>query len=184
MYTKTNLSALLESAYYKNNDLTGKRVLLRSCLNVSIDASGNIQDDTRLKESLPTILDLAGKASLLVIVGHMGRPDGVEVSALSFAPIAEYLQNELSKIGKDIILCRTLDEVRTHNVHGSILLLENIRFNKQEESKEIIDMVQFAASLAECADVFVNDAFADYRPSASTYYIAKVIPSFLGFITK
>ncbi len=187
MYKKENLNELLEKVYYKKINLNEKNVLLRSCLNVSTDDDGDIVDDTRLIESLSMIKELAVESKMLIIVAHLGRPDG-EKKKYSFRRIAERLNSELeglSRNGKkiEIVLLKSPKAVAMYEDDGEthkVILLENIRFNHGEDSESESERMQFARSLADLADVFINDAFADYRKSASTYEIAEYLPSYLG----
>lgn len=157
-------------------DISKKTVVLRSCLNVSVDSLGKVIDDTRIIESLPTIRYLADNAKRLIILGHLGRPKGYS-KELSFWNVYDVLQRELG-INYNI---QFLEHGSKEEFSSNVILSDNIRFFEGEESKDGNARNEFAKELASMGDIFVNDSFADYRESASTYDIAKLLPSFLGF---
>jgi 3-phosphoglycerate kinase len=157
-------------------DISNKTVVLRSCLNVTVNDSGKVIDDTRIVESLHTIQYLAEHAKRVVIIGHLGRPKGYS-KELSFWSVADVLQRHLG-IRSNVQFIEYGSDVE---FTSNIVLSDNIRFFEDEESKDLEKRMNFAKELAELGDVFVNDAFADYRESASTYDIANLLPSYLGF---
>lgn len=179
------LTKELKNFSYKNiYNVSSKRILVRSCLNVAVDKTGKVVDDTRLQESMPLISELAKSAKTLIITGHLGRPERRERS-LSFWNVAELMSNELKKIGVSVELYEDItdefiNKTNEINTGKRIFLLDNIRFFKGEESKNAEERIYFSKKLAELADSYVNDAFADYREAASTYTIATQIPSFIG----
>ncbi len=187
MYTKPNLNNLLTEKLFKLNEASGKRVLVRTCLNVSTDDEGKIKDDTRLIEALPLIQSLIGNCKKIIITGHLGRPENKE-KKFSFWNIAERMEAELRKLTDKSVkvkLVETLEEVEGIEASEienefTVILIENIRFFPDEESKDPDKRMPFANELATLADIFINDAFPDYRESASTYDIVKLLPSFLG----
>lgn len=175
----------LQDYSYKNiTDLDQKNVVLRTCLNISVDGRGDMIDPTRILDSMPVIQDLATKAKNLIVIGHLGRPKGRN-SSMSFQNnILNHLNMEFDN---KVIFLEYLDEETVTQTHaklsqekGNIFLIENIRFFKKEDSKDPIERMEFAKLLSSMGDIFVNDAFADYRESASTYDIAKFLPSYLG----
>lgn len=180
MYYRKNLSEQLEAKNYLKADLTCN-VLLRTCLNVSLK-NGEIQDFTRINESLPLIKELANKAARVVIIAHLGRPDGRDLSQ-SLKPVQYALEKEL---GEAIIFADELDSEWINNntedfvPNKRIVLVENIRFFEGENSKEAEVKQSFAKQLAVLGDIFINDAFADYRESPSTFDVAKLLPAYLG----
>lgn len=171
-------------SYNTISDLDQKNVILRTCLNITVDGRGDMVDFTRLLESMPVIHDLATRAKNLVIIGHLGRPEE-RSSAMSFQ---NNILNHLNMLydNKVIFLEYLNEETLTQTHHklshekGNIFLIENIRFFKKEDSKDPVERMEFAKLLSSMGDIFVNDAFADYRESASTYDIAKFLPSYLG----
>jgi 3-phosphoglycerate kinase len=179
MYNRTNFFDLIEKAKYTNiHNLNEKIVILRSCLNVTVNKDGEIVDRTRLNDAYPTIKELAQKVSKLIIVGHLGRPI-VKDKHLSLANVAKEIDSRLNgDLDLNCSLVESIDEAA--NSSAKVLMLENIRFFDDEESNNVSEIDEFAKELATLADIFINDSFPDYRVSASTYYIAKHIPAFLG----
>ncbi|MFS8131318.1 MAG: phosphoglycerate kinase [Candidatus Dojkabacteria bacterium] len=175
MYTlKKDISKF---SYLNIKDIENKVVIIRSCLNVAVDESGVMTDATRFYESLPLIRDLASKAKKVIVTAHLGRPEKKE-KALSFWNVAEKLQEELDEDKIEVKLVDTLKDAKTSK--AKVTLLDNIRFFPGEESKDKDERMKFAKELSGLADVFINDAFADYRESASTFDIATLLPSYLG----
>ena len=163
-------------------DVAGKRVFLRCDLNVPLK-DGVIKDDGRIKASLPTIQALIEKGASLVIAAHLGRPKGEAKPELSLAPVAKRL-GEL--LGCEIIFPGQVigESVTTaaHNLRpGQVLLLENIRFNAAETSKDESERAEFAAQLAKLADAYVGDGFgAVHRKHASVFDLPKLLPHVAG----
>ena len=163
-------------------DVAGKRVFLRCDLNVPLK-EGVIKDDGRIKASLPTIQLLLEKGASLVIAAHLGRPKGEAKPELSLAPVAqrlsELLDREVKFTGEV-----TGDSVTTAAESlkaGEVLLLENIRFNAAETSKEDSERAAFAADLAHLADFYVGDGFgAVHRKHASVFDLPKLLPHAAG----
>jgi len=164
-------------------DVSGKRVLVRVDFNVplSIDADGELQiaDDTRIRAGLASIEELRGRGARVVLVSHLGRPEGTPIAGLSLAPVARRVE-EL--IGADVTLAPAVvgEEVRmlTEAMQdGEILVLENVRFEVGETSND----PAFARELEELADIYVDDAFGmAHRAHASTEGIAHLLPSAAG----
>lgn len=170
MYQRKDLKQKLTLADYQNADLTNN-VLVRCCLNVPL-RNGQIQDDTRIKEALPLLQELKEKSKRVVIMAHLGRPEGRDME-FSLEPVAERLEKELDT---KVTLLSDLDEEAEEGMY----LLENIRFFPEESVNDLDERRAFAQELAKFGDIFINDAFPDYRESASTYDIVKFLPSFLG----
>jgi phosphoglycerate kinase len=161
-------------------DVAGKRVLVRADLNVPLE-NGVITDDTRIRESLPTLRYLIEHgASAVIVCSHLGRPKGRDES-LSLAPVAGRLANLLGRevlFAEDCVGPVAEDAVRDMGV-GAVLLLENLRFHPEEEA----DDPEFARQLASLAEVFVNDAFgAAHRAHASTEGVTHYLPAVAGFL--
>lgn len=181
-----NLTKDLSKYSHKNiSDIASKRVIVRSVLNVSVDSEGRMTDDTRYQEALPLITELAGNTKSLVITAHLGRPELREKKS-SLWHVAETLQKDLSAHNPNIkfefiedLTDESISRIQNES-NGTVFLLENVRFFKGEESKDLQERMEFAKILASLADVFINNAFADYRESASTYDIATLLPSFIG----
>jgi len=155
-------------------NFSGKRVLLRADFNVPMDGDKNITDDIRIRMVLPTIDFILKEQGRLIICSHMGRPKGQRVEDLSLKPIAEHLENIL---GVKVTLAPDTigDEVRrlvSELPEGEILLLENLRFYKQETENDR----EFSQNLAELADIYINDAFAvSHRAHASVVGVTEFI---------
>ena len=169
--TLANLSA---------SDLAGKRAFVRVDFNVPMD-NGTITDDTRIRAALPTIQDLAKKGAKVILASHFGRPKGVS-DDLRLTPIAKRLSELL---GQEVIKCDDCigDDVAAKvgaMQNGQVLLLENVRFYKEEEKND----PDFAQKLAANADLYVNDAFGTaHRAHASTEGVTKYLsPSVAGYL--
>ena len=155
-------------------DLAGKRVLVRVDFNVPLGDDGAITDDTRIRESLPTIRKIIEAEGKAILMSHLGRPKGAPAPEFSLKPAAERLAALLERevtlapdaIGEEVE--RMIEEMAP----GDVLLLENLRFHEGEETND----PAFAAALAELGDVYVNDAFgAAHRAHASTAGVADLI---------
>src|SRR5881398_4173122 len=158
-------------------DVRGKRVLVRVDFNVPTEVRGGkirITDDTRIRESLPTINYLREHGAKTILVSHFGRPKGKRVQKYSLRPIGDYLH---SLIHQPVIFSQdTIGEVPEkiieHMENGDVALLENVRFQPGEEAND----PDFAKALASLADLYVNDAFgAAHRAHASTAGITKFV---------
>lgn len=154
-------------------DVRDKRVLMRVDYNVPLDESGQITDDARITQTLPTLRSLLDNGAGVILMAHFGRPKGKKVDSMSLKPVArrlgELLQSEV-RLAPDCIGKET-DAIVDALKPGEVLLLENLRFHAGEEEND----AQFAASLARHGDVYVNDAFgAAHRAHASTEGITKV----------
>lgn len=163
-------------------DVAGKRVLVRSDLNVPM-SEGVIGDRGRIIASAPTIRTLAEAGARVVVVAHLGRPDGRPVADLSLAPVSEALAEE---VGRPVAFATdTVGESARATVtglaNGEIALLENLRFNAGETAKDDAEREAFAGQLAEFADLFVSDGFGVvHRKQASVYDIARLVPAYAG----
>ncbi|MBI5555988.1 MAG: phosphoglycerate kinase [Elusimicrobia bacterium] len=164
-------------------DLSNKKVLIRVDFNVPLDKQQNITDDTRIKETLPTIKYLLGKKCSLVLCAHLGRPKGKPVPEMSLKPCAEHLARLIGvtvRMAPDCIGAETKKMADALKA-GEILLLENLRFHPEEEKND----PDFAKELASMATVFVQDAFGTvHRSHASTEGVTKYLPAYAGFLLK
>ncbi|WP_026875720.1 phosphoglycerate kinase [Jiangella gansuensis] len=167
-------------------DLRGKRVLLRSDLNVPLDNKAGksvIVDDGRVRASVPTIQALRDAGARVVVVAHLGRPKGTPDATYSLAPVATRLSELL---GAEVAFAAdTVGESARKTVaalnDGDVALLENLRFDARETSKDEAERGAFAAELAELADVFVSDGFGVvHRKQASVYDVAQLLPHAAG----
>jgi phosphoglycerate kinase len=164
-------------------EISGKRALVRVDFNVPVDDQGNITDDTRIRAALPTIQDLTQKGAKVILTSHFGRPKGVD-EKLRLTPVAKRLSELLGQeviktddcIGDDVAAkVAALD-------NGQVLLLENVRFYKEEEKND----PEFAQKLAANADFYVNDAFGTaHRAHASTEGVTEFLsPSVAGYLVE
>ena len=165
-------------------DVVGKRVFLRCDLNVPLK-DGVIKDDGRIKASLPTIQLLLSKGASLVIAAHLGRPKGEAKPELSLLPVAQRLSELL---GQEVTFNgQVVGDLTTTAASslkpGEVLLLENIRFNAAETSKDEAERLVLARELATLADVYVGDGFgAVHRKHASVYDLPKLLPHAAGLL--
>jgi phosphoglycerate kinase len=163
-------------------DLRGKRVLVRSDLNVPLDGQ-TITDDGRIRASAPTIAELSDRGARVVVCAHLGRPKGEPVPKYSLAPVAERLAEVLGRpvaFATDTVgdsAKQTVDDL----ADGDVALLENLRFNAGEESKDDAERGAFADELAALADLYVGDGFgAVHRKHASVYDVPQRLPHAAG----
>ncbi|WP_159805291.1 phosphoglycerate kinase [Cellulomonas citrea] len=165
-------------------DLRGKRVLVRSDFNVPLDGT-TITDDGRIRAALPTLQLLLGKGAKVVVMAHLGRPKGTPDAKYSLAPVAARL-GEL--LGQPVALAQDLvgpsaKATVAALADGQIALLENVRFDARETSKDEAERGALADELAELADAFVSDGFGVvHRKQASVYDIAHKLPSAVGLL--
>jgi phosphoglycerate kinase len=168
--------------YSSLGDVAGKRVLVRSDLNVPLDGT-RITDDGRVRASVPTIRELADAGARVVVVAHLGRPKGAPDERYSLRPVAERL-GEL--LGSEVAFATdTVGDSARETVaglsDGQVAVLENVRFNAGETSKDERERGAFADQLAELADAFVSDGFGVvHRKQASVYDVAQRLPHAMG----
>ncbi len=164
----------------KEADVAGKCVLVRVDFNVPFK-DGKISDDKRIRAALPTIEFLRKKKAKVILMSHLGRPDGKVAEDLRLGPIALHLSKLLKHPVHYVFDCIGADvEDNVRGLHeGDVLLLENLRFYSEEEAND----AGFAQKLAALADVYVNDAFGvSHRAHASVHAITKFLPSYAGFL--
>ncbi len=161
-------------------DVAGKRVFVRVDFNVPLE-DGKITDDSRIRAALPTIRHLLRHNAKVILASHLGRPNGKVHDGLRLRPAAERLGQLIGKnvaVTGDALGIGTQDAIKRLRA-GEIILLENLRFHAEEEKND----PAFAAQLAAYADIYVNDAFGTaHRAHASTVGIAKLLPSYAGFL--
>ncbi|HKZ39736.1 MAG TPA: phosphoglycerate kinase [Candidatus Hodarchaeales archaeon] len=158
-----------------------KRVLVRVDFNVPFDEKGKIADDLRIIASLPTINYLTSKGAKVILLSHLGRPEGKVVESMRMKPVYEHLKTLVKSkvklandcVGPEVeVLAKTL-------MPGEVLLLENTRFHSEEETNN----PDFVAKLAKLGDLYVNDAFGTaHRAHASTEGLARVLPGVSGYL--
>src|SRR5437660_2795804 len=161
--------------------VAGKRVLVRVDFNVPLDAEGHITDDTRIKAAIPTIRYLLDQGAAVILMSHLGRPNGQVVDSMRLTPVAQRLGELLGRpvqmapdcVGPEVeALAKALQP-------GQVLLLENLRFHKEEEKND----PNFARQLASLGDIYVNDAFGTaHRAHASTEGVTHYLPGVAGFL--
>jgi len=165
----------------KDFNVKNKRVLVRVDFNVPLDKKGNITDDKRIKAALPTINYLIKNKAMVILMSHLGRPKGEITNQLKMDKVAERLEKLLKKkvyklddcIGQDV------EDFIDKMVDKEVVLLENLRFYKEEKENDL----EFANSLADLADLYINDAFGTcHRAHASVEGITKYIPAAAGFL--
>ncbi len=162
-------------------DVAGKRVLVRVDFNVPLDAQQHITDDTRIVAALPTIRYLLERGAAVILMSHLGRPDGKVVEKLRLAPVAQRLSELLGQpvqVATDSVGPEVEAQAKALRP-GQVLLLENLRFHKAEEKND----ATFARQLASLGEVYVNDAFGTaHRAHASTEGVTHFLPSVAGFL--
>ena len=161
----------------------GRRVLVRVDYNVPIDAQGQVADDGRIVESLPTLEHLQTAGARTILMSHLGRPDGHRDPKFSLKPVVRRLSQLLGRpvpLADDIVGMRAL-ELSARLGNGDFLMLENLRFHPGEEAND----PGFATQLARLGELFVEDAFGTvHRAHASTVGVAKHLPSFAGLLVE
>lgn len=164
----------------------GKTVIIRCDLNVPLDSS-RITDDGRIVASVPTIRYLVDKGAKVVVISHLGRPDGVPDAKFSLEPVSERLGELLNQpvlFASDTVGNRAEGALKVLD-RGGVVVLENLRFNPEETSKDAEVRLGFAKKLAAFGDIFVSDGFGVvHRKQASVYELAQLLPSFAGFLVE
>lgn len=167
-------------------DLRGQRVLLRSDLNVPLDGE-TITDDGRVRASVPTIQQLTAAGARVVVMAHLGRPKGAPDPQFSLAPVAKRL-GEL--LGADVafatdVVGESARKTVAALADGEVAVLENVRFDARETSKDDAERQAFAAELAELGDLFVSDGFGVvHRKQGSVYDLAQLLPHAAGLLVR
>lgn len=165
-------------------DISSKRVIVRCDLNVPLDGS-TITDDGRILASVPTLNYLLNRGAKVIVISHLGRPDGTPVPKYSLEPVAKRLSEVLNN---PVSFCSTTTGVEAVSAverlqSGEVLVLENLRFNAGETAKESSERLAFAGLLAELGDLFVSDGFGVvHRKQASVYELPGLLPSVAGLL--
>ena len=166
----------------KDVDVRSKRVLVRVDYNVPLDANGNVSDDKRITTSLPTINYLLEHGARIILCSHLGRPKGEVKKEFSLAPVAKRLKELLPGVNiyfASDCIGEEAERKAAALKDGEILLLENLRFHKEEEKND----PEFAKKLASLAEIYVSDAFGTvHRAHASTAGVAAYLPAVAGFL--
>ena len=171
----------MEKRTLNDIDFYGKKVLLRVDFNVPLDGK-EILDDNRIKEALPTIKHILEKGGALILMSHLGRPEGKVNKKYSLKPVYEHLKTLLAGVkvafAKDVVGDDATKKAKDLKM-GEVLLIENLRFEAGEEEND----VKFCEKLAGLGELYINDAFGTaHRKHASTYGVAKLLPSGIGFL--
>ena len=161
-----------------SKNIKNKKIILRTDLNIAIASNGKIVDNFRIDKSLPTIKYLLKNKNTLIIVSHLGRPNGKRVKSLSLLPIVKNLAKLLNKKNIKTIKLNDFDALK---ITKNLFVLENIRFLPGEEKND----TKLASDLAKLGDIFVEDGFGVvHRKSVSTYKITNFLPYYYGFLVK
>jgi phosphoglycerate kinase len=165
-------------------NLEGKRVIIRCDLNVPLDGT-RITDDGRIVASVPTIKYLVDQGAKVVVISHLGRPEGAPEAKYSLEPAAKRLGELLGQpvfFASDTVGSEARGAVRAL-ARGGVVVLENLRFNPGETSKDAAEREAFAAKLADFGDFFISDGFGVvHRKQASVFELAKMLPSSVGLL--
>ncbi len=164
-------------------DLKGKSVILRSDLNVPVK-EGRIGDDGRIRASLPTLEKLLAAGAAVVVIAHLGRPKGERKPELSLQPVAHRLSELL---GREVLFLPEVDAELPADFaqRGGVALLENIRFESAETSKEESERKELASRLSRFGDFYVGDGFgAVHRKHASVFELAQLLPHAAGYLVE
>jgi 3-phosphoglycerate kinase len=162
-------------------DLNGKKVLLRADYNVPLDDRGQMTDDYRLRQSLPTLNFLLERGAGIIVCSHLGRPDGTPDPKFSLLPVAKRLKELLGREVEFVPDCvgERAQKASENLRPGQVVLLENLRFHPEEEKND----EAFARQLASLANVFVQDGFGVvHRAHASTEAVTHFLPSVAGLL--
>ena len=165
----------------KDIELKGKRVLMRVDFNVPLDDKLDITDDIRIQAALPTIKYAIDNGAKVILMSHLGRPDGKVVDSMRLTPVAKRLEKLIGRkvIKTDDCIGEAVKNTVNAMNPGDVVLLENLRFHAEEEKND----PAFAKELASLGDLFVNDAFGTaHRAHASTEGVTKYLPSVAGFL--
>src|SRR6184192_1552123 len=178
--TDVSLGGALQKATIRDLDVASKRVLVRVDFNVPIE-DGRIVDDTRIREALPTIQNLVERSARVILITHLGRPDGQVDDAYRTTPLAERLGELIGRPVRHLEDCvgRSIEAAVTAMRDGDIVMLENVRFHRGETKND----PAFSRQLAALGELYVNDAFgAAHRAHASTAGIAQYLPAVAGLL--
>ena len=167
----------MKSIQSRGLNLNNKKILIRLDLNVPLNGT-NITDTNRIDKTIPTLQYLLKNKAKIIILSHIGRPKGKVVNELSLKPVCDELEKKLNQ--KISFINDNINKIKIESYFSekkNIVMLENLRFFKEEESDDVI----FAENLANLADIYVNEAFScSHRKHASVHSITKFIPSYSG----
>src|SRR3982074_2540418 len=178
--TDATIGGALQKATIRDVDVAGKRVLVRVDFNVPMEA-GRIVDDTRIRGAVPPIGNLVERSARVILMTHLGRPDGAVDEAYRTTPLAQRLSELMGRPVRHLDDCvgPAVEAAVRAMRDGDVMMLENIRFHPGETKNDPV----FAGQLAALGDIYVNDAFgAAHRAHASTAGIAHYLPAFAGLL--
>jgi phosphoglycerate kinase len=178
--TDATIGGTLQKATIRDVDVAGKRVLVRVDFNVPIE-DGRIMDDTRIREAIPTIQNLAERSARVILITHLGRPDGQIDDAYRTTPLAQRLGELIGRPVRHVDDCvgPAVEAAVKAMRDGAITMLENVRFHPGETKND----PAFARQLAALGDIYVNDAFGTaHRAHASTVGVAQYLPALAGLL--
>ncbi|SCZ03694.1 phosphoglycerate kinase [Alkaliphilus peptidifermentans] len=175
--------SILDKKSVKDLNVKGKKILVRCDFNVPMDKEGNITDDRRIREAIPTITYLLENGAAVILMSHLGRPKGEANPKYSLAAVAarisEILSMEIKFSDDPQVVGEKTKELATKLKHGEVMLLQNVRYRKEEEKNG----EEFSKELSGLGDLFVNDAFGTaHRAHSSTAGISAFLPSAMGFL--
>ena len=175
--------ALYNKSTVEDMDLRDKKVLVRCDFNVPMDSNGCITDDRRIRAALPTIQYLLGEGAGLILMSHLGRPKGEANPKYSLELVAKKIGELLNKkvlfSDDDFVVGQKTKDMAKNLKSGEIILLQNLRFRKEEEKNDM----DFSRELASLGDIYINDAFGTaHRAHSSTAGVAKYLPAAMGYL--
>jgi phosphoglycerate kinase len=175
------MDRLMNKKTIRDIDVTGRHVLVRVDFNVPLDDQQHITDDTRIRAALPTIEYLLNNGAAVILMSHLGRPKGAVVESMRLTPVAKRLSELLQRpvqMTNDSVGPQVEAQAKALQ-SGQVLLLENLRFHKEEEKNN----EDFARQLASLGDLYINDAFGTaHRAHASTEGVTHFLPGVSGFL--
>jgi len=183
LFLQGGIGVMLRKKTLKNIDIQGKKVLVRCDFNVPMDKEGNITDDIRIRAAMPTVEYILNKGGAVILMSHLGRPKGEPNPKYSLDPIAkrisELIGKEVKFANDDLVVGDTTKKLSAQLKQGEVLLLQNVRFRKEEEKND----ETFSKELASLAEIYVNDAFGTaHRAHSSTAGVAAFLPSAMGYL--
>lgn len=161
-------------------DVKGKTVVVRANFDVPLDEYGDVLDNTRLASVVKTVHFLLENECKVILISHLGRPGGEKKDDMSLLNVRFELGKLLDKPVKFAHITACENSIKFME-QGEIILIENVRFHPEEESDNEFEQQEFMKTLAELCDIYVTDDFGTYRPSASTFVLPQLLPSYAGF---
>ena len=174
---------MLRKKTLEDLEVQGKKVLVRCDFNVPMDKEGNITDDIRIRAAMPTVEYILNKGGAVILMSHLGRPNGEPNPKYSLAPISKRISELIGKEVKfaddDMVVGEITKKLASELKEGEVLLLQNVRYRKEEEKND----EAFSKELASLGDIYINDAFGTaHRAHSSTAGVASFLPSAMGYL--